>query len=254
MLNIVVPMAGRGSRFRDAGYGDPKPLIEIHGRRMIDYVIGNVRPRCEHRFHFLCLREHLERYGLEAHLGEAAPGCAVIPVDGVTEGAACTVLLAERFIDNGDPLMIANSDQYVDADIDDYLAAGRGMDGLIMTMRADDPKWSFVRIGGDGLVAEVREKEAISGEATVGIYNFARGADFVRHARRMVAEDMRVNGEFYVAPVYNLMIADGAMVSHYNVGGVGDGMYGLGVPADLEAFAGSPVSRRALGRLGGNGG
>ena len=128
MLNIVVPMAGRGSRFADAGYVNPKPLIDVNGRAMIELVADNIRPKDDFRFIFICQREHMERFPLEDMLKKAAPGCEIIPIDYVTEGAACTVLLAEKFIDNDDALMIANSDQYVDIDINDYLAKIKGYD------------------------------------------------------------------------------------------------------------------------------
>lgn len=246
MINIVIPMAGRGSRFKDAGYEMPKPLIDIYGHRMIDYVIENIRPAGEYRFYFLCLKEHLDKYDLEKHLKDIEPTCKVIPINKVTEGAACTVLLAEKYIDNNDPLMIANSDQYVDIDINDYLKSGEEHDGLIMTMYADDAKWSFINFDARGYVTEVREKEVISNEATVGIYNFAHGADYVKYAKKMIDMNLRVNNEFYVAPVYNLMIEDGKYISYYNIGGVGAGMYGLGVPADLEAFVENPISYRVF--------
>ncbi len=247
MLTIVIPMAGRGSRFANAGYTDPKPLIPIQGTPMIKVVIDNLRPSRDHRFVFICQREHVEAYGLSEKLAAWAPGCAIVQLDAVTEGAACTVLLAKEHIGDG-PLMIANSDQYIDVAIDDYLAVGdrEGIDGLIMTMTADDPKWSFVGLNDEGLVTRVVEKQVISDEATVGIYNFARGTDFVRGAERMIAADKRVNGEFYVAPVYEELIEDGARVAIMNVGREGDGMYGLGIPADLDLFLSLPVLQRAL--------
>lgn len=247
MLTIVIPMAGRGSRFATAGYADPKPLIPIHGTPMIKLVIDNLRPSQPHRFVFICQREHVTSYGLEEKLASWAPGSTVLQLDSVTEGAACTVLLARDLIDGG-PLMIANSDQYIDTLIDTYLAAGelKGVDGLIMTMTANDPKWSFVGLNVQGLVTRVVEKQVISNEATVGIYNFARGTDFVRGADRMIAANKRVNGEFYVAPVYEELIAEGARIAIMNVGREADGMYGLGVPADLDLFLSLPVSRRAI--------
>ena len=146
--------------------------------------------------------------------------------------------------------MIANSDQYVDIDINDYLAAGDGLDGLIMTMFADDNKWSFIKFDENRLVTMVREKEVISNEATVGIYNFARGRDYVRGADEMIKRNLRVNNEFYVAPVYNLIIEDGLRIGFYNVGRLDAGMYGLGVPDDLNKFIANPISRRIFG--GGN--
>lgn len=244
MLNIVIPMAGRGSRFAKEGYVMPKPLIDVHGKPMIEVVTNNIRPKCEHKFIYLCLQEHLEKYDLENRLKEMSPNCIVVPVNQVTEGAACTVLLSERYIDNDDMLMIANSDQYVDIDINEYIRAIEGSDGLIMTMYADDPKWSFIQYDKKKYVTMVREKEVISNEATVGIYNFKRGSDFVRYAHQMIDKNIRVNNEFYVAPVYNEMIEDGKKVKFYNIGREDNGMYGLGIPGDLEKFLNNPVSRK----------
>ena len=241
MINIVIPMAGRGARFAAAGYAVPKPLVPVNGRPMIELVADNVRPAAEHRFIFIALREHLREHGVAELLGEIAPGCEVIALDEVTQGAACTVLLARELIDTSDPLMIANSDQWVEGEIDAYLARldDPAVRGLIMTMWADHPKWSYARIGPDGTVSEVVEKEVVSNEATVGIYNFRCGSDYVRAAEAMIAGERRVNGEFYVAPVYNELIAEGARVVFHNVGAVGDGMYGLGTPEDLEQFLAS---------------
>ena len=236
MLNIVIPMAGRGSRFAEAGYEMPKPLIDVHGKYMIEVVVNNVRPKCNHRFIFLCLQEHLNKYDLADKLESIAPGCIVIPVDRVTEGAACTVLLAEKYIDNDDALMTANSDQYIDYDINIYLDKMGESDGLIMTMYADDPKWSFVKLSNEDYVVEVREKEVISNKATVGIYNFAHGSDYVKYAHEMINANERVNGEFYVAPVYNRMIKDGKRIVYCNIGSETDGMYGMGIPKDLDDF------------------
>jgi NDP-sugar pyrophosphorylase family protein len=252
VLNIVVPMAGRGQRFADAGFAMPKPLIPVHGFPMIQLVIANLAPRIAHRFHFLIQREHAEKHQLDEKLRRWSPGCTVTFVEEVTQGAACTVLLARASIDNQDALMIANCDQYVDISIDDYLARMSAAPGLIMTMWADDPKWSFARLDATGRVTEVVEKVVVSNEATVGIYNFRRGADFVRAADAMIASDLRVNGEFYVAPTYNQLIREDMHPSIYNIGRVGDGMYGLGVPTDLAAFLANPVSRAAVQRLSPN--
>lgn len=243
MLNIVVPMAGRGSRFAKAGYEMPKPLIDVHGRPMIEYVTKNICPKCEHRFIYICQQEHLEKYDLKATLERIAPGCVVVTVDHITEGAACTVLLAEKYIDNGDPMMIANSDQFVDTDINEYLRTMENHDGLIMTMPADDPKWSYIKYDENGFVTMVREKEVISNEATVGIYNYKHGSDFVKFAHQMIEKNIRVNNEFYVAPVYNEMIEAGQKIAFCDVGAK---MHGLGIPEDLNAFLENPVSKRVF--------
>lgn len=245
-----MPMAGRGKRFSDAGFKVPKPLIPVHGVPMTQVVIENLRPRADHRFLFLILREHAEQFGFDEHLQRWAPGCIVRFVDQVTEGAACTVLLMRDLIDNDQPLMIANCDQWVDIDINDYLETmnRERTDGLIMTMWSDDPKWSYVRLDDEGRSTEVVEKQVVSNEATVGIYNFRNGSDFVRSADAMIAKNLRVNNEFYVAPAYNELIAAGRRLSLYNVGKEDDGMYGLGIPSDLERFLADPVSHKAVAK------
>ena len=248
MLNIVIPMAGRGSRFATAGFTLPKPLIQVRGVPMIELVVNNLRPSQAHRFTFLCLEEHLSEFNVASTLRRMAPGCNIVPVRETTEGAACTVLLAKSHINTTDPLMIANSDQWVDVPIDKYLASGQGtdQDGLIMTMRADDPKWSYIRFNDAGGISEVVEKQVVSPEATVGIYNFAHGSDFVNAAEEMIAQDLRVNNEFYVAPCYNQLIDAGKDIGYFNIGSEGDGMYGLGIPSDLELFLNSKVAMRAV--------
>lgn len=249
MINILIPMAGLGSRFTQAGYKDPKPLIPVHGIPMIKLIIDNLRPTAPHRFIFICQRIHVATYALSEKLNIWAPGCSVIKLDGVTEGAACSVLTAKNLINNDDSLMIANSDQYIDISIDAYLdqIAKDRLDGLIMTMTANDPKWSFVGLDARGHVTNVVEKEVISDEATVGIYNFTHGRDFVRAAESMIAKDLRVNGEFYVAPTYNQLIEEGQRIGIHNIGSVGTGMYGLGTPDDLNSFLTLPVSHQAVG-------
>lgn len=245
MINIVIPMAGRGSRFVKAGYTTPKPLLDVKGKTMIERVVENLRPSREHRFIFVVQKDQLEKYGLSDMLKEAAGSNAVIvPIDYITEGAACTVLLAEEYIDNSDELMIANADQYIDYPIDDYIAAMGDADGLVMTMKACDDKWSFIRYDDDLHVTEIQEKVVISDEATTGIYNFAHGSDYVAYAQEMIRRDLRTQGEFYVAPVYNMFIEGGKPINFKNVGSLGDGMYGLGVPEDLDAFLASPIADR----------
>jgi dTDP-glucose pyrophosphorylase len=238
-------MAGRGTRFASAGYKLPKPLIPVHGTPMIKIVIDTIRPATPHRFVFVCLRADVAAYDLRRRLRDWAPGCTVVELDETTEGAACSVLAAHQHINEGH-LMIANSDQYISIAIDPYLAAlaERGLDGLVMTMQAIDPKWSFAALDAHGLVTRIAEKRPISTNATVGIYNFARGVDFVRAAEAMIAHDSRVNGEFYVATVYNELIANGARIGIYDLGCEGVAMHGLGTPADLEAFLALPLSVR----------
>lgn len=238
MIDIVIPMAGHGSRFSKAGYQDPKPLIPIFGRPMIELVIENLTPTLEHRFIFICQSEHLKNYPLRKLLEKKSPGCEIIEVDQVTQGAACTVLLAKKFIANNNQLMIANCDQYIDVNIDAYLSVldDLAVDGLVMTMIANDNRWSFVKLNKDNEIIHIAEKEVISHEATVGIYNFQRGVDFVAAAESMIQKNQRVNNEFYVAPTYNQMIESGKKIKSFNIGALDVAMHGLGTPEDLERY------------------
>lgn len=237
-------MAGRGSRFASAGFDVPKPLIPVHGIPMIRWVIKNLTPRVDHKFVFVAQAQHVETYNFLEELHDWAPGASVIQLNGITTGAAATVLAAKSIIDNDEPLLIANSDQWVKADIGEFLAflGDQDIDGSIMTMKATDPKWSYAEIGSTGQVTRVVEKEVISTDATTGIYGFKRGRDFVKFADQMISENFTVNGEHYVAPVYNWMIRVGKKISTYSIGSEANEMFGLGVPEDLRLFEENPIS------------
>ena len=236
-LNIVIPMAGRGSRFQQSGYTFPKPLVDIKGKPMIEVVINNLKPKHDHRFIFIAQKEHCQKYDVYNVLKRATDNnFELVQIDGVTEGAACTVLTAARYIDSDEALMIANSDQYIDTDIDAFIRVGgsKGKDGLIMTFPNSHPKWSYARTGAHGKVLEVAEKKVISPQATVGIYFFRNGSDFVRGAKSMIYKDIRHNNEFYVCPVYNELILDKKNIYTNEI--TPDKMHGIGTPEDLTAF------------------
>jgi len=244
MLNIVIPMAGHGSRFSKAGYLDPKPLIPVLGKPMIELVIDNLKPEQDHCFIFICQAEHLRKYPLRALLEDKSPGCKILEVNKVTEGAACTVLLAKEYINNDNQLMVANCDQFIDVDINKYLSCLKpNVDGLIMTMKENSNKWSYIELNSQNQIIRVVEKEVVSDEATVGIYNYQRGSDFVDAAESMIAKNLRVNNEFYVAPTYNEMIAHRKAINYFNIGGLGKGMHGLGTPDDLRDFLQKKANR-----------
>ena len=231
-------MAGYGSRFSKAGYLQPKPLIPVFGYPMIEWVIRNLTPSRPHRFIFICQSAHILEFKLNELLLKLAPNSIILETNKVTEGAACTVLLGGHFINNQNPIMIANCDQFIDQNIDVYLNAidEKKADGMIMTMKATDPKWSYIKTDDSNLVCEVAEKKVISNEATVGIYNFSHGEDYVSSANSMIKKNLRVNNEFYVAPTYNELIQARKKVLHFNIGSVEDKMHGLGTPEDLNVF------------------
>ena len=245
-INVIIPAAGEGSRFAKEGWRKPKPFIDVDGRPMLDHVSDNVVPSGANVT--MLLRDaHIQAHPAIVHAFEKA-GADILPVDKLTEGTACTVLLARKAFDNDSPMMVANSDQLVDFDVTDYVqdCLDRGLDGSILVFRdpSMDPKWSFAKLDVEGLVTEVAEKKPISDLATVGIYLFSRGRDFVSAAADMIAANERVNGEFYTCPVYNHMIRNGARIGVYEV--EMGAMSGLGTPADLKSFLearGAPASQ-----------
>lgn len=230
-LNVLIPMAGYGSRFAAAGYTFPKPLIEVHGKPMIQVIVDNIN--IDANYIFICLREHYEKFNLKQLLNLISKDCKIIIVDKVTEGAACTSLLAKEFIDNDNSLLIANSDQFIEWDSSAvmYHFSSEHIDAGILTFENCHPKWSYVRTE-NNLVKEVAEKKVISTEATVGIYYWRHGKDYVKYAEQMIAKNLRVNGEFYVCPVFNEAIADGKKVYTKCI----NKMLGLGTPEDLMYF------------------
>jgi HAD superfamily hydrolase (TIGR01509 family) len=231
-LNILIPMAGAGSRFEKAGYTFPKPIIEVNKKPMIQVVVENLN--IDANYIFIVQKSHREKYNLDTLLNMIAPGCKVVEVDGLTEGAACTALIAKEFIDNEDPLFFANSDQFVEWDSNEFMYKMNETqcDGGIVTFKATHPKWSFAKIDDNGFVTEVAEKNPISNLATVGFYYWKNGSDFVKYAEQMIERDIRVNNEFYVCPVFNQAIEDGKKIRTYNA----EEMWGIGTPEDLDFY------------------
>lgn len=231
-MNVLIPMAGAGSRFAQAGYTFPKPLIEVRGKPMIQVVTENLN--VDAHFIYIVQKEHYEKYNLKQLLSLISPGCDIIQVDGLTEGAACTTLLAKQLINSDMPLLMANSDQFVEWNSNECLYAftAGGVDGGIVTFKATHPKWSFAKVGDDGFVTEVAEKNPISDIATVGIYYWKKGSDYVKYAEQMISKNIRTNNEFYVAPVFNEAIADGKKIRVKNI----ERMWGIGTPEDLNYF------------------
>lgn len=234
-LNVLIPMAGEGSRFAQAGYTFPKPLIEIRGKPMIQVVTENLN--MDARFIYIVRKEHFEKYNLKYLLGLISPNYEIVIVDSLTEGAACTTLLARDLIDSDDPLIIANSDQFVEWDSNEFMYSmvSDHIDAGILTFEATHPKWSYVKLNEYKLVTEVAEKKVISNKATVGIYYWKKGSDYVKYADQMIAKNIRTNGEFYVCPVFNEAILDGKKVKTFDI----KKMWGLGTPEDLNYYLGN---------------
>lgn len=233
-MKILIPMAGEGSRFAKEGYTFPKPLIDVNGKPMIQLVVENLNFNAE--YIFLVRKEHLQKYDglfdtLERITDEKTK---IIEVDELTEGAACTALLAKDYINDEDDLLIANSDQFIEFSLENFkiLKEITNVDGIVFSFNAVHPKWSFVKKNSRGFITEVAEKKPISNIATCGIYWYRKGSDFVKYAEQMIEKNIRVNSEFYIAPVYNELIGDGKKLVPFFV----HSMWGIGTPEDLKYF------------------
>lgn len=231
-INILIPMAGLGSRFADAGYTFPKPLIDVAGKTMIQRVVENIG--INGNYIFVVRPEHAEKYNLHNFLQLVAPGCSVIEDHSTERGAACSCLEARNLIDKNKPLLIANSDQWIKWNPKDFLYRmnNPSIDGSILTFKDIHPKWSFCKIDQAGRILEVAEKNPISDNANVGIYYWKRGRDFFDFSMQMIDAEDKVKGEYYVAPVFNYAIREGLYIQNYRV----EEMHGTGTPEDLTAF------------------
>lgn len=231
-INVLIPMAGEGSRFSQAGYINPKPLIDINGKSMINWVHDNIN--LEANYIFIAKSEHIEKYNLAEHIASFCKKFTLVPQDKKLDGAAMTALLAKDLINNDDHLVIANSDQYIDWDSTKtiYGFVDKSADGGIITFKDNDPKWSYVKTQDGVFVDEVVEKIVVSDNATCGIYYWKSGKDFVKYAEEMIKKDIRTRNEFYIAPVYNQAIEDGKSIIFSDA----QEMHGLGTPEDLENF------------------
>ena len=224
-MKILIPMAGEGSRFSKEGYTFPKPLIDVDGKPMIQRVVENLDFDCE--YIFLVRNKHLQKYdGLVDTLKRITNSrMKIVPVSELTEGAACTALLAKNFINNDEELLIANSDQIIEYEICNFkmLRDLTNVDGIVWSFNDVHPKWSYVKTNSRGFVTEVAEKKPISNIATCGIYWYRKGRDFVSSAEQMIEKNLRVNNE---------LINEGKALIPFYV----HKMHGIGTPEDLNNY------------------
>jgi dTDP-glucose pyrophosphorylase len=227
-MNILIPMAGAGSRFTNKGMNVPKPLTDILGQPMINHVVKSLR--LEGNYIYVVRTEHYEKFGLSKILNDLTPNCKIVLTDKLTEGAACSALLAADFIDNNEPLLISDCDSIVDFD-KKFLEMP--IDGAILTFEDKSPTWSFVDSPGYySKIKKVAEKEPISNFASSGRYYWARGKDFVTHAKEMIKNNLKIKNEFYISPVYNLAIEKGLEIWNIPV----TRFINLGTPEELHDF------------------
>ncbi len=249
MITIVVPLGGTGKSFKDKDYTFPKPLIEIHGNPMIQWVIQNLWLNQQHRFIFVVRQEDIAAYNLAAVLELLAPGCEIVVMSQPTLGAACSVLLTIDHINNDDPLLIANGDQYILGSIQagvDHFVKHR-WDGGVFTFESVHPRWSFVKLE-EGCVVEATEKRPISRHATCGLYYFRKGSDFVQAAMSMIRKQGTIGDQYFVCPAYNELVLARKKIGVFPV--ANDHFFPLGTPEDIKEFETyvKSTKKRATGR------
>lgn len=234
-MKVVISIAGRGSKFINAGYQKPKPLIDINGKPMVKWATDALSfLRFDEKTIFIVLKDHIDKFSIDKRLYEFyGKKITILISERVTEGAACSALLAKHLINDEEELIIYNGDQYFKDSVERMIKKkGEDIKGIIPVFRATHSRWSYVLLNDQGFVKRTVEKEPISNLATVGLYYFKHGSDFVWAAEEMIKKDLRIQGEFYVCPVYNELIARGDRIIAPEV----KEMWPFGEPEDIEHF------------------
>jgi NDP-sugar pyrophosphorylase family protein len=231
-MNILIPMAGLGSRFLTKGFTIPKPLIDVNGTPMIIKAIKSLGIVDANYLFVIAKNSHTEL--VKEQISKAVPS-QFIEIDYITEGPACSALLFESIIDTDEELIIANCDQIMEWNSTLFLMNSREYDGTVVTYHETTDKNSYAKVNDKGYVTEIREKQTISNISLNGIHYWKHGKTFVKSAKEMIAADDRApNGEFYVGPTYNYMIKDGLSVGIYHI--PNQMHHAVGIPEDLERY------------------
>lgn len=250
-IQLVIPMAGRGSRFASAGYTKPKPLLEIHGVPMYKLVFTNLIDESIRSVTFIIPEVWGVSETLKSLTKNSGIPVNVVEIDYITEGPAASVELALPYLEPELPVVTANSDQYINANLEDFykMVLDPDNEGVILCMNDTDPKWSYVKTNAIGLVQEVREKVVISNLATIGLYGFKSAKTMMDAFSEMRLEGDTTNGEYYLAPAYNYIVRRGGVVRVMEIGSLSQAVFGLGIPSDFEQFVNSSISKAAASKI-----
>jgi UDP-N-acetylglucosamine diphosphorylase / glucose-1-phosphate thymidylyltransferase / UDP-N-acetylgalactosamine diphosphorylase / glucosamine-1-phosphate N-acetyltransferase / galactosamine-1-phosphate N-acetyltransferase len=245
-VQLVIPMAGQGSRFLKMKQSRRKPFIDILGKPMFIRVLDNLKSKLISSTQLVILPQDESEVLNFKNKFQAELNYNIITHE--TEGAACTVLQGLEALDVHSSLLVANADQIIDFSTEHFLnhCLESQLDGVILTMFANTDEWSYLKTDAEGLVTEVAEKKVISDQATVGVYYFKKTGDFITAAKQMINKNDRTNNEFYVAPVYNYLIAQNKKIGVYSIGSVHEKMFGLGTPEHLEKSVLNPRFREVI--------
>ena len=244
-------MAGKGQRFVDSGYKQLKPFLPIHGMPMISLVLHNLISEEIGSVVLICQRSSNLDTHLRKILSWVKIPLTIFYVDEITEGPADTVRISRPVLDDTLPLVIANSDQFINWSISNFYKKLISIeyDGLVLTMQDSDPKWSYARVDSSGEILEIKEKQVISENATVGIYGFKKAETAWKLFQEMWNENDRTNNEFYVAPAFNYMKKFNLKSGIIGLGPVSSIMHGIGIPKDYEDFIENPISKNFVSKF-----
>ena len=232
MINIVVPMAGRGQRFLDKGISTPKPLLEINSEPFISYVVDSVSFK-KANFYFLIREQHLKENNFDEIFKKKKINYKIIPIKEDTEGAACTVLIGTKEMNSDLPLIVKDCDQVMNWSHENFLefVNRRKNDGVLVTVPTTNPGFSYVELLDDmSTVTRTREKEVISSFENTGCYYFNKTAEYEYYENLMIKKNIRVKNEFYVSQIYNEYILDNKKIIHYPIVEI----FSINTPAELK--------------------
>jgi dTDP-glucose pyrophosphorylase len=231
-MNILIPIAGLGSRFPN--HSNPKPLINVFGKPMIQAAIDSMA--IKGNLIFIVRSQHIDQYKIDKKLKEIYD-CNIVSVDYLTEGPACTALLAEHLINNEESLVIANCDQIMHWDSETFKSYCENYphDGFVVTYFANTNKNSYAKLDKNGFVTNIKEKEIISNISLNGIHFWKRGSDFVSSAKEMISmNDRAPNNEFYIGPTFNYMVSNNSKIGIYHI--PNEQHWAVGTEQDLDIY------------------
>lgn len=230
--NLLLPIAGKAQRFLDAGYTMPKPLILANHKHVIDWSLESV-DYSECNLIFIVRLDHIYNFSIDKILKQKfGDDIQIVVLDKITRGALETCVLAEQYINNDIPLLIYTPDVYFEPQFKPN-AIPDDSEGFLLTFLANSADHSYSQCDINGKVSRVVEKEVISEHANVGLYYFNSGKEFLKYGKEVIDNNMLVKNEFYIAPMYNLMIRDGKYVTCSDT----EKMHVLGTPSTLEFFS-----------------
>lgn len=218
MLKIIIPLAGSSEMFKQSGFSYPKPLIEIKGKTMIQWVIENAFSQLPSEFIFIIKEEDAFKYHLDNTLRLLAAHCQIVKIKRDTKGALCSVLMALDKIQENDNIVIVNGDQIIDENFNKILDfwSYEKADAGVLTFNSVHPRWSYARIE-NGQVVQTAEKNPISQYAIAGYYYFAKADEFKKAAFQTILNDVQTDGSYFISPVMNEYVLQNKKVSHYHI-------------------------------------